>query len=147
MVRGERGFTLIELMIVVAIIGLIAAIAIPSYQGHVMKTQVNRVLGELSAYKSPVEQSLARGGAVANEDIGYVASALTTGTAGKDIAVLNADGSGYLEVTMGGNAHVDVVGVVLRLERTVSGDWQCVIDSTEAAVWRDYYSPAGCTVI
>ena len=141
------GFTLIELMIVVAIIGVIAAIAIPSYQGHVVKTQVNRALGELAAYKSPVEERVARGGAVTNDDIGYVVSALTTGAAGTDIAVLNADGSGHLEVTMGGNAHRDVAGLVLRLERSVSGQWQCVLDPSGAAVWRDYYLPAGCAAI
>ncbi|PHQ26797.1 pilus assembly protein [Marinobacter guineae] len=142
----NSGFTLIELMIVVAIIGIIASIAIPTYQGYVMQSQINRALGELSAYKSAVEERLAQNGAVTNSDIGYSPSPLTTGTVATNIATLNADGSGHLQVTMGGNAHGDLTGVVLRLERSVAGSWSCIVDTSGASNWRGRYSPSGCTV-
>jgi len=147
MSEKHHGFTLIELMIVVAVIGIIAAISIPSYTGHIMKSQVNRAVGELSAYKSAVEERLANGATVENSDIGYSPSSLTTGTLAVDIAVLNPDGSGHIQVTMGGSAHGDIVGVVLRLERSVAGSWDCMIDPSGASNWRDRYSPNGCTVI
>lgn len=147
MSRKQHGFTLIELMIVVGIIGIIASIAIPSYHNHVMKSQVNRALGELSAYKSAVEERLANGATIDNSDIGYLPSSLTTGAPGIDIAVLNPDGSGHIQVTMGGSAHGDLAGVVLRMERSVSGNWQCIIDPSAAANWKGRYSPNGCTVI
>ncbi len=147
MLGKNSGFTLIEVMIVVVIVGIIASIAIPTYQGYVMQSQINRALGELSAYRSAVEERLVQNGGLVNSDIGYSPSRLTTGAAATDIAVFNPDGSGHLQVTMGGNAHGDLSGVVLRFERTVSGNWSCVVDTSGAANWTDRYSPAGCAVI
>lgn len=147
MLKKCQGFTLIELMIVVAIIGTIAAFALPGYQNHVVQTQVSRALGELSAYKSAVEERLANGAALTNSDIGYSPSSITTGTQAVDIAVLNPDGSGHIEVTMGGNAHPGLAGVILRFERSSNGVWQCVIEPGAAQGWRDALSPGSCTVI
>jgi len=70
--RKDAGFTLIELMIVVAIIGVLAAVAIPSYQDYVSKSQVNRAIGELSVYKAPFETQVSVSGPVTNDGWGIL---------------------------------------------------------------------------
>jgi type IV pilus assembly protein PilA len=57
----QRGFTLIELMIVVAIIGILAAIAMPSYQGYTNKAKTNSCLTEVGAVARGVTVAIANG--------------------------------------------------------------------------------------
>ncbi len=59
--NNQKGFTLIELMIVVAIIGILAAIAIPQYQNYVARSQVARVLGESGALRTVAEDCINNG--------------------------------------------------------------------------------------
>ena len=146
MSRKSQGFTLIELMIVVAIIGVLAAISMPLYQGHMLRTQVNQIVSELSVYRTTYEVNLANNNAINNQNLKYTPSPYTNGSLATQIATANADGSGHLQVTMGGSAHPSLAGTIVRFERSAQGTWSCLIDRSAASDWHGSYEPPNCTV-
>lgn len=160
--HAQKGFTLIELMIVVAIIGILAAIAIPQYQDYIARSQVSRVVGEVNSLKTNVEDALMRGATIIT---GYSDDLSTTpiqialnydsdksnlldpasGTNG--IAITDgATAAPTITATMGGDSSAAVAGAVVTISRTASGIWSCAItgktDGTDG--WKDSYAPAGC---
>ncbi|EDM47399.1 pilin [Marinobacter algicola] len=147
MTKQYAGFSLIEVMIVMAIIGILATLTIPLYHGNVLKSQVNRAISELSSYKAAFEVRVVNGEAVTNSNLGYVPSSLTTGSIATAIGITNSDGSGHMEVTLGDSAHPNLAGVILRLERDMTGIWTCKIDVSSAGSWREAYRPQDCSVL
>jgi len=141
--HGQKGFTLIELMIVVAIIGILAAIAIPQYQNYIARTQVNRAYGEISSLKTAVEERLSRGVTTNTMgDLGFTGSNITTQTTGTQVDF--AGGTGSIVATMGGEAATGISGATITLTRDANGVWTCTVAAGNATAWDNDFIPAGC---
>lgn len=128
MKKLQQGFTLIELMIVVAIIGILAAIAIPAYQDYTIRAQVSEGMNLAAAAKAAVAETfLNRGQAPVNRQVAGM-TPTPTDTQGKyvtQIAVTN----GAIVITYGNEAHARINGNTLALSPYISPDdsvaWRC----------------------
>ena len=135
----QKGFTLIELMIVVAIIGILAAVAIPAYQNYIAKSQVSRVMGEVGALKTSVETCILDGKTVVQCDIDSTATTSNMINPGKPVLAYTGTSGATLTATFGTNAASAIAGKTLIWTRNDAGAWTCKTTADAK------YKPTGCS--
>lgn len=132
----QRGFTLIELMIVVAIIAILAAIALPAYQDYVIRSQLAGGLYEITSGKSAFESYV-----VANNSSTFNVAdiGLPTATARCDLSMDPAHSGGFIRCTLHGNPNI--AGKTITIVRAAGGGWNCQAAAGIEAKWL----PDGCS--
>ncbi len=142
--NAQKGFTLIELMIVIAIIGILAAIAIPAYTDYTTRARVSEALTTASSMKATVSENIISAGGTSIVNTNKNCAGVATITAGSSAATKNVasstctDATGVILVT----TTSDAKSVPLTLTPTYSGNnvaWKC---STTAEKYN--YVPSEC---
>ncbi len=142
----QKGFTLIELMIVVAIIGILAAVALPAYQDYTTRAKVSEVVLAASAERTNLAEIVAANGVGFPPTASYTATAQQSKYVASITYASSASNTGTIEVTARGDTAINtdnklqLVGTV----NTASGaiEWKCQATGTNAI--KAKFLPASC---
>ncbi|MFA5922132.1 MAG: pilin [Methylococcaceae bacterium] len=138
--KTQQGFTLIELMIVVAIIGILAAVAIPAYQDYTIRARVSEAVIAAASMKATVSENIANNGGVLPADACIGVTNLAAATANVASSSCTA-ATGVIAVTTTAAAG----NFAVTLKPTINADktitWACTVPAES-----NKYAPSNCRV-
>jgi type IV pilus assembly protein PilA len=133
----QKGFTLIELMIVVAIIGILAAVALPAYQDYTIRAKVSELILAASGFKTSISEK-----AQTDNTILSAGSGLTVNIVGK-VTAGSVSNSGLVKIAGNGNSTSVGTVVTIYLAPTLTNGqvtWSC----NAGAATQNRFTPASC---
>lgn len=146
MKKVQQGFTLIELMIVVAIIGILAAVALPAYQDYTIRAKMSEVIGFGAAAKTAVSECIISSGDVADCDTSAKAGIETTAAniTSTYVESLAVGTDAVITIGIQGSGNTDLDNGTLTFTPTYNAasgvTWVCAISGTAL----NKYVPTSC---
>ncbi len=139
----QKGFTLIELMIVVAIIGILAAIAIPAYQDYTARAQVAEAVELLGGLKTPVAEWFHDRG-VLPAALGSLGAVVSTGKYTASIGITQSTGIILATMKAVGSVNGKIAGRTIQISfNTLTSQWICAPGATGTAISNEHL-PGAC---
>ena len=138
--KKQLGFTLIELMIVIAIIGILASIAIPSYQNYVARSEATSGLGSISPIMTMVEEGFQRIHPASSISVITLGLDTLANPLGTVALAVEDSGATTLSFTLDRDASSGSKNGVVTLTRSTNGHWACTTTGLTLAV-----IPNNCT--